>query len=91
MSGNVRIACRARCRRLGRRALLDLDLGDGDGDDVARALHARRPDLPVAFFSASTSAELVDRARAIGPVFAKPGELDAAVAWVRGHGAGGAK
>jgi CheY-like chemotaxis protein len=72
-------------------ALLDLDLGDGDGDDVAHALHAQRPDLPVAFFSASTSAELVDRARAIGPVFAKPGELDAAVAWVRGHGPGGAK
>jgi CheY-like chemotaxis protein len=67
-------------------ALLDLDLGDGDGDEVARALQAKRPDLPIAFFSASTSAELVERARAIGPVFAKPGELDAAVAWARGHG-----
>jgi CheY-like chemotaxis protein len=71
-------------------ALLDLDLGDGDGDDVARTLLARRSDLPVAFFSASTSPELVERARAIGPVFAKPGELDAAVEWVCSHGRPGA-
>jgi CheY-like chemotaxis protein len=65
-------------------ALLDLDLGDADGSDLARSLLALRPDLPVAFFSGSASRELLTRARALGPVFAKPGELDAAVIWIRG-------
>jgi CheY-like chemotaxis protein len=66
-------------------ALLDLDLGDSDGADLARSLLARRPGLPIAFFSGSASSELLERARAFGPVFAKPGELEGAVAWVRVH------
>jgi len=71
----ARIAC----------ALLDLDLGDGaDGTDVARALRDARPELPVAFFSATTSQEITARAGAYGPIFTKPEELDAAIAWVRG-------
>jgi len=64
-------------------ALLDLDLGDGDGADVALALHEKRANLPVAFFSASVSQDVLARARAVGPVFTKPDQLDAAVAWVR--------
>ena len=63
-------------------ALLDLDLGEGDGSDLARALLAVRAGLPIAFFSASASEEILARARALGPVFAKPAQLDAAVAWV---------
>jgi len=63
--------------------LLDLDLGDADGSEFARTLLARRAELPVAFFSSSGSLDLLARARALGPVFAKPAELDAAVAWVR--------
>ena len=66
-------------------ALLDLDLGESDGADLARALLARRGDLPIAFFSGSASRELLDRARALGPVFAKPGELEGADAWVRAN------
>ena len=63
-------------------ALLDLDLGDSDGAALAGSLRAGHAGLPVAFFSASVSSELLARARAVGPVFAKPGELDAAIAWV---------
>ncbi len=69
-------------------ALLDLDLGDENGCDLARSLRARRSDLPVAFFSGTASAELLERANAMGPVFAKPAELEAAVAWVRANAGG---
>jgi FixJ family two-component response regulator len=64
-------------------ALLDLDLGDSNGCDLARSLRARRGDLPIAFFSGTASAELLERAGALGPIFAKPAELEAAVTWVR--------
>ena len=63
-------------------ALLDLDLGDSDGAHLAGSLREGHARLPIAFFSASVSSELLARARAVGPVFAKPGELDAAIAWV---------
>ena len=62
-------------------ALLDLDLGDGDGVDVAELLRVHQPDLPVAFFSGGALPALMMRARALGPVFAKPDELEDAVAW----------
>ena len=42
-------------------------------------------DLPVAFFSAASPPDVVARARTVGPVFAKPAELDGAVAWARKH------
>jgi CheY-like chemotaxis protein len=65
-------------------ALLDLELDEGgDGVQVAVALRAARPDLPIAFFSATTSDEHATRASAFGPVFSKPGDIDAAIAWVR--------
>jgi DNA-binding response OmpR family regulator len=64
-------------------ALLDLDLGGKDGADLAQGLLSGRAGLPIAFFSGSSSGELLARARALGPVFAKPGELEAAIAWVR--------
>jgi DNA-binding response OmpR family regulator len=63
-------------------ALLDLDLGDGDGVDVAWVLRGHQPALPVAFFSGGAPPAIVDRAREIGPIFRKPDELEAAVAWV---------
>jgi CheY-like chemotaxis protein len=63
-------------------ALLDLDLGDGDGATVAQALRDCDPAIPIAFFSASATGEVMVRARAIGPVFAKPQDLDAAIAWI---------
>jgi CheY-like chemotaxis protein len=64
-------------------ALLDLDLGESDGCALAAALRTRKADLPIAFFSGTASRELLERARALGPVFAKPADLDAAVAWAR--------
>jgi two-component system response regulator RegA len=62
-------------------AVIDLQLEDGDGPDLAAALLARRADLPVAFFTSAADASLVGRARALGPVFMKP-DLDAIAAWV---------
>jgi CheY-like chemotaxis protein len=64
-------------------ALLDLDLGDGTGTEVAASLRAVRPELPIAFFSGSATAQ--PAAQALGPVFAKPDELEDAIAWVCGH------
>lgn len=64
-------------------ALLDLDLGDGDGTDVAARLREGKGSLPIAFFTSTREAASLTRASRLGPVFAKPEELDAAVAWVR--------
>jgi len=63
-------------------ALLDLDLGDGSGVELALRLVERRPELRVAFFSSADDVVLRARAEAIGPVFSKPNEVDAAVAWL---------
>ena len=68
-------------------ALLDLDLGDGSGADVADHLRVHQPVLPVAFFSGGATAEVVARAQAIGPIFRKPEDLEDAVAWVKRHAA----
>lgn len=61
-------------------AVVDLQLDDGDGPDLAASLVARRPDLRVAFFTSAAEAALVERAWAHGPVFVKP-DLDGIVAW----------
>ena len=63
-------------------ALLDLDLGDGGGDEVAARLRSRAPGLPVAVFTTATGGAAHARAAALGPVFAKPDDLDGAVDWV---------
>jgi len=63
-------------------ALLDLDLGDGDGVDVAELLRVHQPTLPVAFFSGGAVPAVMARARALGPVFRKPDDLEEAIAWV---------
>ncbi|MBX3204111.1 MAG: response regulator [Labilithrix sp.] len=63
-------------------ALLDFDLGDGFGVDVAARLRAAEATLPIAFFTSTNKDELDARAEAFGPVFAKPDELDAAIDWV---------
>ena len=62
-------------------AVLDLELGDGDGVAIAAALRARDPRLPIAFFSGGADAPLLARARALGPVFAKGEGESAVVAW----------
>ncbi len=63
-------------------ALLDHDLGDGYGTEIAKRLRARAPALPIAFFTSTDDAAIRAELAVEGPVFAKPAELDAAIAWV---------
>jgi CheY-like chemotaxis protein len=63
-------------------AIIDLELAERDGTDLASALLARRRSLPVAFFTASGDSPLRERARAQGPVFDKP-NVDAIVEWAK--------
>jgi two-component system response regulator RegA len=65
-------------------ALLDLDLGDGTGVDVAEAFRAAVAGLPIAFFSAGAAEDTVAKAKKIGAVFTKPDDIDRAVAWAKG-------
>lgn len=67
-------------------ALLDLELGDGLGTDVAERLRAAQDALPIAFFTSTRTPEVIAVAKQFGPVFAKPAELDQAIDWVRRHG-----
>ena len=60
-------------------ALLDLDLGGDSGTALAAHLREQRPEVRIAFFTASRDTEL---ARTFGPVFGKPEALADAVAWV---------
>lgn len=66
-------------------ALLDLELGDGFGTEVAERLRGHASELPIAFFTSAREGGVLEQARAFGPVFAKPGELDLAIDWVRRH------
>lgn len=66
-------------------ALLDLELGDGTGVEVARAVLRGAPGCRIAFFTTAFAGPLADEARALGPVFAKPHELTRAVAWLHGR------
>jgi CheY-like chemotaxis protein len=63
-------------------ALLDLELGDGLGTELARALRAREPGLPIAFLTASEEQAHRDEAQRFGPVFSKSSEVEAAVRWL---------
>ncbi len=69
-------------------ALLDYDLGDGFGVDVAARLRAGESALPIAFFTSTSKGDVVEKTSAFGPVFTKPDELDAAVDWVARQGRG---
>lgn len=62
-------------------ALLDFDLGDGYGNEIAAHLRAAAPNLPIAFFTSSSADETGDLTP-YGPVFAKPDQTEAVVAWV---------
>jgi FixJ family two-component response regulator len=66
-------------------ALLDFDLGDGFGVDVAARFRAENEALPIAFFTSTSTSDVAERAAAFGPVFAKPDELDAAIDWIERH------
>lgn len=62
-------------------AILDLELGDGNGADLAARLRAVAPDLPIAFLTAAPSSRLVESAARFGPVFSKGNEVDEAMRW----------
>ncbi len=64
-------------------AVLDLELGDGDGVEVAKALRSRDARLPIAFFTGAATSALAGRAKTYGPVFAKPDDLEAIATWVK--------
>jgi CheY-like chemotaxis protein len=63
-------------------AIIDLELVDGSGGDIAAALLSSRPSLPIAFFTAGAPPLHLEQARAHGPVFKKP-DIDAIVAWAK--------
>ncbi|WP_394850140.1 response regulator [Pendulispora brunnea] len=81
-AGSVEEACTVDASRLFA-AVLDLDLGDGTGLDVAKALSAVRPSLPYVFFSSGDDPLLTAAARSQAHVFIKPRELDRVVAWLQ--------
>jgi CheY-like chemotaxis protein len=64
-------------------AIIDLELADSDGPTLAVELIRLRPDLPVAFFTSTTNASLIERAQAIGPVFIKP-DVGGVAQWAAG-------
>jgi two-component system response regulator RegA len=63
-------------------ALLDIELGDGFGPDVASHLRRAAPALPIAFLTAAGNASALDAARTFGPVFSKTEGLDEAIGWL---------
>ena len=61
--------------------IVDIELPDGSGCELADDLLASKR-LPVAFFTSGAAEDVLERARARGPVFWKPG-LEDLVAWVK--------
>ena len=53
-------------------AIVDLELPDGDGTDLARTLLERRPNLPIAFFTLGTAPSLVEGPARAGPSSSSP-------------------
>jgi DNA-binding NarL/FixJ family response regulator len=64
-------------------ALLDLELGDGTGVEIARELRTVAPSCRIGFFSSATATSLLQEALRWGPVFGKPRELSPAVRWIQ--------
>ena len=63
-------------------ALLDIELGDGFGPDLAALLRRAAPSLPIAFLTGGGPGAVLDAARAIGPVFEKAAGVDEAIDWL---------
>lgn len=63
-------------------AIVDLELADGSGADLADSLLAKNASLPIAFFTGGAPPESLARASERGPVFHKP-YVDAVIAWVK--------
>ena len=65
-----------------RAALLDLEVGEELGTDLATSLRSRAPSLPIAFLTAAMNRDLLAEARRFGPVFDKTLGLEQALAWL---------
>ncbi len=63
-------------------ALLDLEVGEERGTDLADALRSSSPTLPIAFLTATLDGPLYHAARTFGPVFDKASEIDDAIGWL---------
>ena len=63
-------------------ALLDIELGDGFGPDLAARLREGAPGLPIAFLTAGGPPQTLDAAARLGPVFSKASEVEDAVRWI---------
>ncbi len=63
-------------------ALLDLELDDELGTEVARRLRDAAPELPIAFLTSARPGPALDAAEALGPVFSKTAGVEEAVRWV---------
>lgn len=63
-------------------ALLDIELGDGFGTEVAERLRRHSPGLPIAFLTGGGPPPVLDVAARIGPVFSKVSGVEEAVSWV---------
>jgi CheY-like chemotaxis protein len=66
-------------------AVVDIELPDGSGADLAGELLQRCPSLPVAFFTAGASPAVLAHARTHGPVFTKP-DVDDLMDWIAALG-----
>jgi CheY-like chemotaxis protein len=64
-------------------AIVDIELPDGSGYDLASLLRGRKPLLEVAFYTAGAAGDVLASARPHGPVFWKP-EVEPVVAWAKG-------
>jgi CheY-like chemotaxis protein len=67
-------------------AIVDVELPDGSGVDLAAGLRARAPLLPIALYTASESSDRAASPESPWPVFRKPA-LDAVVAWAKARAA----
>jgi CheY-like chemotaxis protein len=63
-------------------ALLDIELGDGFGPDLAARLREGAPGLPIAFLTAGGPPQMLEAAALLGPVFSKDSQVEDAVRWI---------
>jgi two-component system, response regulator RegA len=63
-------------------ALLDIELGDGFGTEVAERLRQRSPELPIAFLTGGGALPVLDVAHRFGPVFSKTSGVEEAISWI---------
>jgi CheY-like chemotaxis protein len=66
-------------------ALIDFNMAEKDGLELAGELRAMRPDMPIAIVTANIQDEIIARAREIGAAFvAKPVNADSLEAFLSG-------